>query len=1341
MTLETIAGFAEEATRHCKEFAAFLRERQRIERDYGQELAELCQKYLRSAWDVSNTREGRAKAAAADPTNLKAQLLSMSVWKSVFDIVDRLHKIADAHTSLSSAIGLGIVDPFETQLKEMDTARKHANRGRKFNRDLQDAYTEFSRAKQEFDVSQVQASETIDSLAKAQLNATSKRKELEKLQQKATQALERAAQTAESLRDCEVKRNAAQQEYFTKRIPALHKEIQEYETQRHLTVKKILSELSYLDKGMSETRTAMAKASADSTSDIDVEKDITIFVKLHLVAEDKDSNTVSVRGLLNPLKAGRVLVRRGDNAPGWSSSYLVLMSEERLLYFFDREDSEKPREVISLGSNCQVYSVDDSYFGRANCLQLIIDLSQNTIPDASTSPPTPTFPSAAANRVPYNIIAESANDKSEWISALRHFCYCCAKCAQVYGWRAPSGNAVTATADLGSAGVDGHNLARSLQLWVMEAKELQAGGKGANPYCVVLFNDVKQARTSAKSGDSVFWGEEFRFSHTKSQRDAEIGYVSINLSTLRTGKKVEEWYQIKPFQKSNVEVAGTVRIAYILSNDQSLPMNLYQEFLEVVTEPSLTCVRYLSGLITHQREEFAKTLLNVLVAHNRDVEGVKTLTRHEILSTDDPHIIFRGNSLATKVLDQYMKLVGMDYLHSTLTSLIRGVYTSKDNCEVDPNKLPQGKETDLLKRNWKRLLNQVTIFWEAIQRSADRMPAECTAVFSDIAVTAMDKFKEERVKYSAVSGFIFLRFFCPAILSPKLFGIMSEHPDPTTSRTLTFIAKILQNLANLSEFEGKEPHMAPSNTWIAEHKQTMKTFLDQISTPSETSSNPPTTSKPRIDLRRESALLHQYFSEKLGEIKSNKDAATDPHLARLIPVMEELEAAKELASNTMTSATPTSAGGPEDPTLTSLGHSREGLYASDPLLLTTAIGGDTESVMMIPKSRQGSRQGTDLAELFTAPVSTPSSPTTPVAPMGLPVMVGETPPRGKAAVLPSPRTARVRKGGGSGKEGSSGSGSGGGGGSVGGGVEHFKDFVRGLGSSVSHSSPLQYQSYHDGLLSNAIAAVDDEDFGSGSVASPRMLNSSGGTVLSNTSGGNLFDLRKRSESQSSVRSNRSLRKAMSVFSAADKSASNVVGSVSGPALAESSGEHTTTDGARPKAISPASSKSIDSGGKRDSHSDLETPTTPKANKKGGNPFFRNRVGSTIKNLLTKKGSASDITTIPSPSPPKDKDPREKEKAGSKHSLTRWKSKGSQTSLQEEGGHHSRSTLGWKRKDKERERETSFSAVPQGSTSTHTSSSSKNVYTTATDTSRGGSLTDLTPRASGGRMLSAGDVDG
>jgi hypothetical protein len=103
-------------------------------------------------------------------------------------------------------------------------------------------------------------------------------------------------------------------------------------------------------------------------------------------------------------------------------------------------------------------------------------------------------------------------------------------------------------------------------------------------------------------------------------------------------------------------------------------------------------------------------------------------------------------------------------------------------------------------------------------------------VFSCLSTLASQQFKEPDAKYLAVSGFLYLRFFCPAILNPKLFGMASEHPDgPLVGRTLTLVAKVIQNLANLVDFGKKEPHMIPFNPFIKKNINLMKAIIDKMS--------------------------------------------------------------------------------------------------------------------------------------------------------------------------------------------------------------------------------------------------------------------------------------------------------------------------------------------------------------------------------------------------------------------------------------------------------------------------------------------------------------------------------
>ena len=49
---------------------------------------------------------------------------------------------------------------------------------------------------------------------------------------------------------------------------------------------------------------------------------------------------------------------------------------------------------------------------------------------------------------------------------------------------------------------------------------------------------------------------------------------------------------------------------------------------------------------------------------------IDILANYEASKTSDANTLFRGNSLTTKVVDEFMKKVGMLYLQRTLQSII-----------------------------------------------------------------------------------------------------------------------------------------------------------------------------------------------------------------------------------------------------------------------------------------------------------------------------------------------------------------------------------------------------------------------------------------------------------------------------------------------------------------------------------------------------------------------------------------------------------------------------------------------------------------------------------------------
>jgi len=200
-----------------------------------------------------------------------------------------------------------------------------------------------------------------------------------------------------------------------------------------------------------------------------------------------------------------------------------------------------------------------------------------------------------------------------------------------------------------------------------------------------------------------------------------------------------------------------------------MPLDRYRELsgaLDNLDPASTFEVARLSPRI----EEISQNLLNIFMGKGNPLGWLKELVAAEINQTDNSNVMFRGNSVATKAIDLYMKVVGSEFLERTIGDAVRAICNSKANCEVDPTRLTKADDVN---QNWGKLLEFVTSVWVAISQSSADIPLEFHSIFWHIQATARAKFGTDNTQYTTVSGFFFLRFFCPAVLTPKLFGILN----------------------------------------------------------------------------------------------------------------------------------------------------------------------------------------------------------------------------------------------------------------------------------------------------------------------------------------------------------------------------------------------------------------------------------------------------------------------------------------------------------------------------------------------------------------------------------------
>jgi len=75
-----------------------------------------------------------------------------------------------------------------------------------------------------------------------------------------------------------------------------------------------------------------------------------------------------------------------------------------------------------------------------------------------------------------------------------------------------------------------------------------------------------------------------------------------------------------------------------------------------------------------------------------------------------------------------------------------------------------------------------------------------------------------------IGGFFFLRFINPAIVTPRSYMLIDATPAENPKRVLTYIAKMLQNLANKPSY-AKEPYMAKLQPFVHQNKDRINKFL------------------------------------------------------------------------------------------------------------------------------------------------------------------------------------------------------------------------------------------------------------------------------------------------------------------------------------------------------------------------------------------------------------------------------------------------------------------------------------------------------------------------------------
>ncbi|TKA30343.1 hypothetical protein B0A50_02570 [Salinomyces thailandicus] len=235
----------------------------------------------------------------------------------------------------------------------------------------------------------------------------------------------------------------------------------------------------------------------------------------------------------------------------------------------------------------------------------------------------------------------------------------------------------------------------------------------------------------------------------------------------------------------------------------------------------------------------------------------QSVLTYQFDNTPDYSSLLRANTPVSRMMTTYTRRgPGQSYLKTVLADRINSLIEIKDlDLEINPLKvyetmidkiesggepLPPGLQKGITaeqaaaNENVQRiiapridmLIEIANSFLDTIIDGLEETPYGIRWICKQIRSLTRRKYPDaqEQTVCTLIGGFFFLRFINPAIVTPRSYMLIEQIPADNPKRTLTYVAKMLQNLANKPSY-AKEPYMVKLQPFIQQNKERINKFM------------------------------------------------------------------------------------------------------------------------------------------------------------------------------------------------------------------------------------------------------------------------------------------------------------------------------------------------------------------------------------------------------------------------------------------------------------------------------------------------------------------------------------
>uniref|UniRef100_A0A2K5ICR3 RAS p21 protein activator 4 n=1 Tax=Colobus angolensis palliatus TaxID=336983 RepID=A0A2K5ICR3_COLAP len=250
-----------------------------------------------------------------------------------------------------------------------------------------------------------------------------------------------------------------------------------------------------------------------------------------------------------------------------------------------------------------------------------------------------------------------------------------------------------------------------LRCSVLEARDLAPKDRNgaSDPFVRVRYKGRTQETSIVKKSCYPRWNETFEFELEEGASEVlcvetwDWDLVSRNDFLGKVSTTPHHFLQAAPavLQHLRSQAAhsrgnlGSLQLEVRLRDEMVLPSSCYQPLVQLLCHEVKLGMQGPGQLIslieettsTECRQDVATNLLKLFLGQGLAKDFLDLLFQLELSRTSETNTLFRSNSLASKSMESFLKVAGMQYLHGVLGPIINKVFEEKKYVELDPSKV------------------------------------------------------------------------------------------------------------------------------------------------------------------------------------------------------------------------------------------------------------------------------------------------------------------------------------------------------------------------------------------------------------------------------------------------------------------------------------------------------------------------------------------------------------------------------------------------------------------------------------------------------------------------------